>query len=177
MDRWGLLLTTEAYDLVLEAVVHIPAVGAHYTTYNDMTSADIEPDLTTFHHLLDGTLSEGSVKNTKKAAFYLWRRLMKEWPRIQPDIELMNKLIRCCIVCGDHERGLVFLSALTDCSVEPNVRTFTLLLKVSSTTISWKLMYNVYIFIHVYTSFYMYYVCRTYKACGCICTQYIHSIA
>ena len=115
---------------MLGAVVAIPAVGAHYTTYNDMASNHIDPDLHTFHLLLDGTLAEGSVKNTKKAAYYLWRSLMKEWPRVRPDVELVNKLIRCCVVCGDTERGLVFLSALSDCSVEPNVQTFTLLLQV-----------------------------------------------
>ena len=132
MDTWGVLNSTEAFNLVLKAVVAIPAVGAHYTTYNDMTSSHVDPDLQTFHLLLDGTLAEGSVKNTKKAAYYLWRSLMKEWPRVRPDVELVNKFIRCCVVCGDAERGLVFLSALSDCSVEPDVQTFTLLLEVLS---------------------------------------------
>ena len=55
---------------------------------------------------------------------------MKEWPRVQPDIELINKFIHCCVVCEDPERGLVFLSALSDCGVEPNLHTFSLLFKV-----------------------------------------------
>jgi hypothetical protein len=134
MDTWGVLNSTEAFNLVLKAVVAIPAVGAHYTTYNDMTSSHVDPDLTTFHLLLDGTLAEGSVKNTKKAAYYLWRSLMKEWPRVRPEVELVNKFIRCCVVCGDAERGLVFLSALSDCSVEPDVQTFTLLLQLCHST-------------------------------------------
>ena len=58
---------------------------------------------------------------------------MKEWPRVRPDVELVNKFVRCCLVCGDSERGLVFLSALSDCSIEPDVHTFTLLLRVSRT--------------------------------------------
>ena len=62
---------------------------------------------------------------------------MKEWPRVKPDVELVNKFIRCCLVCGDAERGLVFLSALSDCSVEPNVHTFTLLLQVLILDIAW----------------------------------------
>jgi hypothetical protein len=134
MDTWGVLNTTEAFNLVLRAVVSIPAVGAHYTTYNDMTSSHVDSDLETFHLLLDGTLAEGSVKNTKKAAYHLWRSLMREWPRVRPDVELVNKFIRCCLVCGDAERGLVFLSALSDCSVEPNTLTFTLLLKLCHST-------------------------------------------
>ena len=130
MDTWGMLDSTEAYNLILGAVVQIPAIGAHYTTFNDMIAGHIDPNLDTFHLLLDGTLAEGSVKNTKKAAYYLWRSVMKEWPRVRPDVDLVNKFIRCCLVCGDHERGLVFLAALSDCSVEPNTQTFTLLLKV-----------------------------------------------
>lgn len=132
MDTWGVLNSTEAYNLVLEAVVAIPAVGAHYTTYNDMSSAHVDPDLRTFHLILDGTLREGSVKNTKRAVYHLWRSLMKEWPRLRPDVELVNKFIECCVVCEDTERGLVFLSALGDCSADPNTQTFTLLLQVCS---------------------------------------------
>lgn len=131
MEKWGILHSTEAYNLILQAVIRIPVVGAHYTTYNNMIAHQVEPNLHTFHILLDGTLAEGSVKNTKKAAYYLWRSLMKEWPRVQPDVELINKFIHCCLVCSDHERGLVFLSALSDCSVHPNLHTFSLLFKVS----------------------------------------------
>lgn len=131
MEKWGILHSTEAYNLILKAVIRIPVVGAHYTTYNNMIAHQVEPNLHTFHILLDGTLAEGSVKNTKKAAYYLWRSLMKEWPRVQPDVELINKFIHCCLVCSDHERGLVFLSALSDCSVHPNLHTFSLLFKVS----------------------------------------------
>ena len=131
MDKWGLLNTAEGYNLVLEAVVRVPAVGAHYTTYNDMVTSYVDTNLHTFHLLLDGTLAEGSVKNTRKAAYHLWRSLMKEWPRIRPDVKLVNKFIRCSLICSDVERGLVFLSALSDCSIDPDTHTFTLLLKVS----------------------------------------------
>lgn len=125
-----MLRSTEAYNHLLHAVTHIPVVGAHYTTYNDMLKDEVYPDLQTFHLLLDGTLMEGSVKSTKRAAYFLWRSLMKEWPRVKPDIDLMNKFIRCCFVCMDHDRAFVFLSALSDCGVDPNMETFTLLLKV-----------------------------------------------
>ena len=136
MNTWGILNTTEAFNLVLQAVIRIPVVGAHYTTYNDMIASHVEPNLETFHLLLDGTLAEGSVKNTKKAAYHLWRSLMKEWPRIRPDVELINKFIRCSLVCGDSERGLVFLSALSDCSLEPDIHTFSMLLKVRCLTLT-----------------------------------------
>ena len=95
-----------------------------------MLADRVEPDLETFCLLLDGTLAEGSVKSTKRAVYYLWRSLMKEWPRIKPNVELVNKFIRCCLVCKDNERAFVFLSALSDCAVEPNLDTFTLLFKV-----------------------------------------------
>jgi hypothetical protein len=134
MNTWGILNTTDAYNLILQAVIHVPVVGAHYTTYNDMIASHVDPNMKTFHLLLDGTLAEGSVKNTKKAAYYLWRSLMKEWPRVRPDLELINKFIRCCLVCGDSERGLVFLSALSDCSLEPDIHTFSMLLKLCHST-------------------------------------------
>ena len=130
LDRSGMLRSTEAFNHILQAVTRIPVVGAHYTTYNDMIANHVDPNLRTFHLLLDGTLAEGSVKNTKKAAYFLWRSLMKEWPRVKPEIELINKFIRCCLVCSDQERAFVFLAALEDCSMEPEFDTFSLLFKV-----------------------------------------------
>ena len=124
------LRSTEAYNCLLRAVIHIPVIGSHYTTYSDMVSSGVEPNLDTFHLLLDGTLAEGSIKSAKRAVFHLWRSLMKEWPRIKPDVDVINKFIRCCLTCKDNERAFVFLSALSDCAVEPNVETFTLLFKV-----------------------------------------------
>ena len=134
LDRSDMLRSTEAFNHILQAVTRIPVVGAHYTTYNDMIANHVDPNLHTFHLLLDGTLAEGSVKNTKKAAYFLWRSLMKEWPRVKPEIELINKFIRCCLVCSDQERAFVFLAALEDCSVEPNFDTFSLLFKVYTCT-------------------------------------------
>ena len=137
LDRSDMLRSTEAFNHILQAVTRIPVVGAHYTTYNDMIANHVDPNLHTFHLLLDGTLAEGSVKNTKKAAYFLWRSLMKEWPRVKPEIELINKFIRCCLVCSDQERAFVFLAALEDCSVEPNFDTFSLLFKVYTCTCSY----------------------------------------
>ena len=125
-----MLQSTEAYNHLIRAVTQIPVVGAHYTTYSDMLTDRIDPNLATFHLLMDGTLMEGSVKSAKRAAYFLWRSLMKEWPRVKPDIGLINKFIQCCVVCVDHERAFVFLAALSDCGVDPNLETFTLLLKV-----------------------------------------------
>ena len=56
---------------------------------------------------------------------------MKEFPAIELDVDLLNKFIRCCLLCRDSERALLFLGVFNESKVEPNVETFQLLIKVT----------------------------------------------
>ena len=131
MKARNALTTAEDHKLVLNAVGRIGNVGAMYTTYKDILESNFEPDLDTYHILVDGCLTEGSRRGTKGAIYHIWRNLVKDAPVIQPDIGLMNKLIECCRICEDYERAFFFLSVLEDYSLHPNLETFTLLLRVS----------------------------------------------
>ncbi len=91
---------------------------------------DISPDIQTFHALVDGCLVERGVRSAKGAVYQTWRMLVMREPSIQPDIDLINKLIRCCEVCRDFDRAFFFLSALNDFSLHPNLETFSLLFRV-----------------------------------------------
>ena len=57
---------------------------------------------------------------------------MKEFPAIELDADLLNKFIRCCLLCRDSERALFFLSVFDESGILPDVGTFQMLLKVTN---------------------------------------------
>ncbi len=130
MKKQGVLVTTEACNLILRAFARLGAIGPMYATLT--ANPDISPDIQTFHTLVDGCLVERGVRSAKGAVYQTWRMLVMSEPTIQPDIDLINKLIRCCEVCRDFDWAFFFLSALNDFSLHPNLETFSLLFRVST---------------------------------------------
>lgn len=134
MRSKDILTTPEAFHLILEAVIRLrPHFRSVYTAFKDMLQKEVNPNLQTFHILVDGCLTDGTLRSTEGAVYNVWRDLVKEHPRIQPDIDLMNKLIECCRVCRDFERAFFFLGVLNEYDLHPNLETFRKLLKVSCT--------------------------------------------
>ncbi len=132
MKTQDVMYTTEACNLVLRALSRLGAVGAMYTTLQ--RHSHITPNLETYHILVDGCLVDGGKRSTKGAVYRTWRMLVMDAPGIKPDIDLINKLIRCCEVCQDFDRAFFLLSVLNDFSLQPNLETFSLLLRVRPTS-------------------------------------------
>ena len=125
------LISSHLYNDALAAIARTGDVGALYTTYKEMIVHKMAANATTYHALLDCCLTSGKRHAGKGAAYYTWRNLVKEFPAIELDVDLLNKFIRCCLLCRDCERALFFLGVFDESKVEPNVETFKLLIKVT----------------------------------------------
>ncbi len=126
-EYWSLMKPVILSSVPLPDLVPL---GLLCTLYTLTANPDISPDIQIFHTLVDGCLVEGGVRSAKGAVYQTWRMLVMSEPSIQPDIDLINKLIRCCEVCRDFDRAFFFLSALNDFSLHPNLETFSLLFRV-----------------------------------------------
>lgn len=123
------LISAHLYNDVLVAIARTGDLGALYTTYKEMIVDKVPANARTYHALLDCCLTSGKKHAGKGAAYYTWRNLVKEFPAIELDVELLNKFIECCVLCRDHERALFFLSVFDESKLQPNIKTFQLLMK------------------------------------------------
>lgn len=130
MTDYGMLSTPEAYHLLMRAFIHVCDMSALIGCYKEMGRANIEPTTETYHVLLDGFLESGSLRDTTYAVIVTWRLFKGELPRIQPDVDLMNKFIRCCRLCQHYERAFLFLGAFNSFGLAPDFNTFEELLEV-----------------------------------------------
>ncbi len=98
-------------------------MGATLTAYRDMIADQIEPDVETYHILVEGSLCNGSIKATRWIVYHIFcgGYLSKEVPRIIPNTELINKFIECCGVCQERERAFFFLGVLNDYCLVPSL--------------------------------------------------------
>ncbi len=129
-DR-GMLQSHEGWNLVLRAVSRLGDVGALITTFNDMQAQGTQPILSTYHLVIDNLLASTHRKNIINVAFPFWRKIVQDYPRVQPDVDLVNKFIRSCKLSQYYERAFFFLMAMKDCNLVPNLETFKELLDVS----------------------------------------------
>ena len=130
MRTRGVLQSHEGWNLILRAVSRLGDVGALITTFNDMQVQGIQPTLATYHLVIDSLLASQNRKTITGIVFPLWRMVVQDYPRIQPDIELLNKFIRSCKLSQYYERAFFFLTAMKDCKLAPNLETFKELLDV-----------------------------------------------
>lgn len=130
MHRQGLLSDIDNWNSLLSAVGRIGDSGPLFTTYNDMVGQNVHPDLNTYKMIVSAAVVDETKKNTLTAAFNWWRNFIREYPRVRPDIELMNMLIDCCRLCLEYERGFFFFGLLKDYDLQPNMDTFDALFKV-----------------------------------------------
>ena len=130
MKYRGMLQSHEGWNLVLTAVSRLNDIGALMTTFNDMQAEGVLPILSTYHLLIDSLLASKHFSNITRVAFTLWRRVVQDYPRIQPDVDLVNKFIRSCKLSQYYERAFFFLLAMKDFNLVPDLETFKELLDV-----------------------------------------------
>ena len=128
-DR-SMLSTHEAFHLIMHAQVHVKDTAGLIHCYMALSDAGLEPTVETYHTLLDIFIKEGTMRHTSDTVFRTWRKLVREYPRIQPDVALMNKFILCCRLCRHYDRAFFFLSTFKDFSLVPDLSTFEELLEV-----------------------------------------------
>ena len=130
-DR-DMLKSHEGWNLVLRAVSRLGDLGALITTFNDMQAEGTQPILSMYHLIIDNLLASKDRKNITNVAFPFWRKIVQDYPRVQPDVDLVNKFIRSCKLSQYYERAFFFLMAIKDCNLVPNLETFKELLDVRS---------------------------------------------
>ena len=120
----------EGWNVVLRAVSRLNDVGALLTTFNDMQADGFQPILSTYHLIIDGLLASSHFSSITRIAFTLWRRIVQDYPHVQPDVDLVNKFIRSCRLSQYYERAFFFLMAMKDFNLAPDLETFKELLDV-----------------------------------------------
>ena len=132
MNKQGILCSTEAYNILLEAVARIEGgdMGAYFTTCGEMIEANVPSDLHTYHITLRACVRDDGMRSARQASVHTWRCFVKERPKIAPDIELMNLFISCALRYNDSDRAFFFLGVIDQWNLSPNALTFNLLLKV-----------------------------------------------
>ena len=135
MESRGMLKSHEGWNLLLKAMSRLGNTGALITTYNDMEAHSVQPELSTYHLIVDSLLASENRKTITGVVFPLWRAIVQDYPHIQPDVELMNKFIRSCKLSQHYERAFFFLRSMKDCNVTPNLETFRELFDVSEKSI------------------------------------------
>ena len=124
METRGMLKSHEGWNLLFKAVSRLGNVGALITSYNDMQEQGIHPNLSTYHLVIDSLLATRNRKTITGIVFPLWRMIVQDYPRVQPDVDLINKFIRSCRLSQYYERAFFFLTSMKDCNVAPNLETF-----------------------------------------------------
>lgn len=126
-----MLKSHEGWNILFTALSRLGNIGPLITSFNDMQEKGIQPDLSTYHLIIDSVIATRNRKSITGLIFPLWRIIVQDYPRVQPNVELMNKLIRSCCVSQHYERAFFFLASMKDCNVTPNLETFRELLHVS----------------------------------------------
>ncbi len=126
MSNQGLLSETSHWYPIVRALTTLSHVsGPLFINYDDMLARGVNPDLSLYKIVAHAAESNSTAAHS--AAFDWWRLLNS---RVVPDVELMNSLIRCCEVCGEGERGFMFLGLFEKCQLTPDLETFDALFKV-----------------------------------------------
>ncbi|XP_064386218.1 uncharacterized protein LOC135334810 isoform X3 [Halichondria panicea] len=130
MSNQGLLTETSHWYPIISALATLgPVGGPLFITYDDMLTCGVEPDLHMYKIIASAAQTNSTTAHS--AAVDWWRMLNS---RVKPDVELMNTLIRCCEVCGEWERGFLFLGLFEQCQLSPDMDTFDALFKICDAT-------------------------------------------
>ena len=135
MKSSDLLCDVRGWNILLSGQLRAGHLKHMHSTLRDLTSSGLKPNLDTFKTLTDGLYSMGDHQSYILAAYDFWREFTKEYPRLEPDVEYLNRLIACCRKCKHVERALFFLEVMVkQCGLQPNLNTFRELLNVSFQT-------------------------------------------
>ena len=128
------LTTAEMCHHVMRALGRLGCIREMLFAYKYMLQDGIKPTVHTYHVIVDEYLREGSDSSLEKGAYELWRLLVKDLSAKQVDVALLNKLIKCCRLSGNHERAFFFLRVINEYNLQTDVETFEELLKVGCFT-------------------------------------------
>ena len=131
MRNSGLLSEVRGWNTILSGHLRAGHLKHTYTTLRGLAGEGLKPNLDTFKILADGLYSLGDYHSNILAIYNFWREFTKEYPRLQPDIEFLNRLIACCRKCRHVERGLFFLRVVEECGLQADLTTYRELLTVS----------------------------------------------
>ena len=90
-----------------------------------MIAQGVEPDLDTYKAIVGAAAS----KRAARTAVFDWWRVFNSL--VRPDSELMNGLMKCCLLGEEQERAFFFFGLFRDYKLQPNMETFLTLFKVS----------------------------------------------
>ena len=136
MRKIKALTTAEMCHHVMRALGRLGCIREMLFAYKYMLQDGIKPTIHTYHVIVDEYLREGSDSSLERGAYELWRLLVKDLSAKQVDVGLLNKLIKCCRLSGNHERAFFFLQVINEYNLQMDVETFEELLKVGSFTIT-----------------------------------------
>lgn len=143
MSNQGLLSEVSHWYPIVHALAALGQLsGPLFITYDDMLARDVTPDVTLYKII--ARAAEGNSTAAHTAAFDWWRLLNS---RVVPDVELMNSLIRCCEMCGEGERGFMFLGLFEQCQLAPDLDTFDALFKVARVHIYGRVCCNITVYV------------------------------
>ena len=114
-------------NTVLKAYQCTGNLGATFMFYQDLQNL-APPNLLTFHILLDSVLLDSGHRACYSVTYRTWRMFLAS--KIPPDVELINKFIRCCGLTKDYTRAFYFLSTLDTYSLLPNLDTLKEMIEV-----------------------------------------------
>ena len=142
MNTRAMLNSSDGWNLLFRALSRLGNAGFLISTYNDMQEKGVQPDLSTYHLIVDGLLATHNRRTITGVIFPLWRAIVQDYNNhhLQPDVELVNKLIKSCRLSQYYERAFFFLSSMKDCNVSPNLETFRELLNVRNMVL-WSLVF------------------------------------
>ena len=134
MRKIKALTTAEMCHHVMRALGRLGCIREMLFAYKYMLQDGIKPTIHTYHIIVDEYLREGSDSSLERGAYELWRLLVKDLSAKQVDVGLLNKLIKCCRLSGNHARAFFFLQVINEYNLQTDVETFEELLKVGSFT-------------------------------------------
>ena len=130
MEDFGLLNSNvSACNVILRAYHKAGLLGPVFMFYQDIHEIyRADPDIHTFHILVDSVIQDGSHRACYTVIYKTWRLLLAT--KIQPDVEIVNKLVKCCRVAKDYERAFYFFSIMDSYSLVPDKGSLLEMLKV-----------------------------------------------
>ena len=130
MEKCGFLSNIEAWNLLLGAYARTAEKKEVYKTMDRISEHGSHLNLDSFKAITNALASSKQFHSYNLAIYDYWREFVRHYPRLQPDIELINKLLYCCKGCRDMERAFYFWNIIEQCKLEPTLGTIEELLMV-----------------------------------------------
>ncbi len=125
MEEFGILESN--CNMILRAYQHTGVLGAVFTFYQDMQDIT-SPNLETFHILVDSVMQDGSHRACYSVIYRTWRMLLAY--KFPPDVEIINKFIKCSRLTKDYTRAFYFFSIMSSYDLVPGFDTLQEMLQV-----------------------------------------------